>query len=72
MLRNLMSLPRQAAPRDTRWWVIGAMIAVSLLLAILGIRAELDGASFWQALSSPIRTTCARSWCATACCRASP
>ncbi|WP_244125893.1 Fe(3+)-hydroxamate ABC transporter permease FhuB [Burkholderia gladioli] len=53
MLRNLMSLPRQAAPRDARWWVIGAMIAVSLLLAILGIRAELDGASFWQALSSP-------------------
>ncbi|WP_244101106.1 Fe(3+)-hydroxamate ABC transporter permease FhuB [Burkholderia gladioli] len=53
MLRNLMSLPRQAAPRDARWWVIGAMIAASLLLAILGIRAELDGASFWQALSSP-------------------
>ncbi|XDJ36453.1 MAG: Fe(3+)-hydroxamate ABC transporter permease FhuB [Burkholderia sp.] len=48
-----MSLPRQTVPRDTRWWVIGTMIAVSLLLAILGIRAELDGASFWQALISP-------------------
>ncbi|QKM50103.1 Iron(3+)-hydroxamate import system permease protein FhuB [Burkholderia glumae] len=53
MLRNPMALPRHAAPREFRWWLVGALLAVSLLLAALGIRAELDGAPFWQALLAP-------------------
>lgn len=53
MLRNPMTLPRLAAPREFRWWLVGALLAVSLLLAVVGIRTELDGAPFWQALVAP-------------------
>jgi iron complex transport system permease protein len=48
-------LSRPAAPRDYRLALVGALGVLALVLSILGIHAELNGASFWSTLVAPDR-----------------
>ncbi|MFP3179573.1 MAG: Fe(3+)-hydroxamate ABC transporter permease FhuB [Paraburkholderia sp.] len=54
-MRNLATASVPAAPRDYRAALVGILGAVALVLAILGIHAQLNGASFWSALLAPNR-----------------
>ena len=55
-MRNLAAASMPTAPRDFRVPLVGVLGAVALILAIVGIHAQLNGASFWITLFAPNRT----------------
>ncbi|WP_322029492.1 Fe(3+)-hydroxamate ABC transporter permease FhuB [Paraburkholderia sp. J76] len=56
MLRDLAAVPGPRGPRDYRFALTGALALVALVLSIVGIHAELNGASFWSTVLAPDRT----------------
>ena len=56
MLSNLTAISHPDAPRDYRLLLVGALGMVALVLSIIGIHGELNGASFWSVLLAPDRT----------------
>ncbi|MFT4065910.1 Fe(3+)-hydroxamate ABC transporter permease FhuB [Paraburkholderia sp.] len=56
MLRDLTAVPGPRAPRDYRFALVGALGLVALVLALVGIHAQLNGASFWSTVLAPDRT----------------